>query len=143
MRHHVDHAAGCLISRQSERQLRVDYGEARTEHRVCTQAYFLQRVTLGDYRVARPLAARPRNGQHDADRQCILDYLFPGIKIPEITVIAYACGDSLGCVYNRPAPDGEQTVDVLVTAERYALIDAVVSRILLYAAEFHILYAYG
>lgn len=139
--HHVDNAAGCLPCREGEREFRVENGKTGTQNAVGAQAQLAQVVAAGDHSVAAALTAGAGHRENHTHRKSLLDNGFPAEKIPEIALVGDACGDGLGCVDDRAASHGYQTVDIAVASEFDTFIDKCVDRVGLNATQLHHLYA--
>ena len=134
VRHHVGDAAGQLIARQGERQLRIHDREARAME-LGGQAALEVAFNQGDDGGVAALAAGGGDGQHAAVRQRGLNLRLAAVEIPEIAVIRHAVGDGLCGINRAAAAHGQQEIEVVFAAEADAFVDKVAARIGLDAAE--------
>ena len=109
----IGHAVGDLARRQGEGEGRVEHRELRVEQRAHEGELGLGGLA-GHHRGAVHLRAGGRQGQHRAERQCLLDHAAATRRdLPGLTLEARRGSNELGAVDDRTAAHGEQEVELL------------------------------
>ena len=119
--HHVRHAIGDLVFRQGEEEFGVHDAQKRPQARAAVAVLELLGF-VGDHGVAACFAAGRRDGQDGRHGQHLLDGLALLVDLPDVPVVKHAHRDGLGRIDGAPAAHGEDQVDVLLPAQRDALV---------------------
>ena len=110
MCHHVGDAAGSLPFGQRHGQFGIHDGEFRTQQHGLTNAQLLERLFVGNDRIARTLATGSRDGEHDTDGQAVAHLGLADKEVPEVAFVIVSCGNGLGRIDDRTATHSEHKV---------------------------------